>query len=53
VQKREAEFEPVYDEESLSKVADAYMEWWQKYQDPEFNDFKDIDPLLDTDFRWH
>ncbi|EPR68240.1 DUF4943 family protein [Cyclobacterium qasimii] len=53
VQKREAEFELVYDEESQKKVADAYMKWWQKNQDKQFQDFKDIDPLLDTGLRWH
>ena len=53
VQKREAEFVLVYDEESQKRVADAYMEWWQKNQDKQFQAFKDIDPLLNTGLRWH
>lgn len=53
VQKRATPFEYVPDDESLEIVAEAYMEWWHKYQDLEFDDFKAIDPLLETDLRWH
>jgi hypothetical protein len=34
-------------------VAEAYMDWWQKNRDIDFEQFKTIDPLLETGLKWH
>ena len=50
---RSTPFEMVPDEESLDVVAEAYMDWWQKNRDIDFEQFKTIDPLLETGLKWH
>ena len=53
VQMRVSPFEYVPEDESLEIVAEAYMEWWQKNKDRAFDEFKEVDPMLSTDLRWH
>jgi hypothetical protein len=53
VQMRASPFEYVPEDESLEIVAEAYMEWWQKNKDRAFDEFKEVDPMLSTDLRWH
>ncbi|HBC78528.1 MAG TPA: hypothetical protein DEO60_06140 [Bacteroidales bacterium] len=41
----------VYDAKSQNEAAKAYYEWW--YSGYSLNDKMKIDPLEDTDYRWH
>ena len=34
-------------------VADSYFSWWQINKDKNFDYFKNIDPLKNTELRWH
>jgi hypothetical protein len=34
-------------------VADSYFVWWENNKNNDFAKFSGIDPLADTDFRWH
>lgn len=34
-------------------AADAYNDWWNNNKNKNFDDFKNIDPLENTDYRWH
>jgi hypothetical protein len=43
----------VDDEESQSTAAQAYYDWWYTNMPMNFNEFKNIDPLVETDYRWH
>ena len=43
----------VFDDASHAAAAKAYYDWWTSNQDTDFDDFKAIDPLEDTDYRWH
>ena len=46
-------FEMVPDEESLDVVATAYLNWWLNNKNTDFEQFKAIDPLLETGLKWH
>jgi hypothetical protein len=39
--------------EALEIVAKAYFVWWENNKRKDFNDFKNIDPLKNTDYKWH
>jgi len=41
----------VYDTKSHETSAKAYYDWW--YSSYKLNDKMNIDPLKDTDYRWH
>jgi hypothetical protein len=41
----------VYDAKSQNEAAKAYYEWW--YSGYTLSDKMKIDPLKDTDYRWH
>jgi hypothetical protein len=41
----------VYDTKSHEEAAKAYYDWW--YSSYILNDKMNIDPLKDTDYRWH
>ena len=41
----------VYDTKSQNEAAKAYYDWW--YSSYVLNDKMNIDPLKDTDYRWH
>lgn len=34
-------------------AANAYYEWWKSNEHNDFNSFKNIDPLLTTNYTWH
>ena len=34
-------------------VAESYFSWWAINKDNNFDEFKYIDPLKDTELRWH
>jgi len=43
----------VYCKESHQIAAKAYFDWWENNKQKNFNEFKNIDPLKYTDYRWH
>lgn len=43
----------VYSNESHQIAAKAYFDWWENNKQKNFNEFKNIDPLKSTDYRWH
>lgn len=51
---READgFKLVSDNVSHTIAAKAYYDWWNNNKDKDFEDFKHIDPLETTDYKWH
>ncbi|MBU8892150.1 MAG: DUF4943 domain-containing protein [Bacteroidales bacterium] len=51
--KDSAELDLVYDNLSHEIAAQAYFDWWENNNHSDFNEFKNIDPLIETDYRWH
>jgi hypothetical protein len=51
LQRRGDSFDPITDNESLDIIATAYRLWWN--ESANFEMLRQIDPLMDTDFRWH
>jgi hypothetical protein len=47
------ELDLVYDEESQRVAAQAYYDWWYTHWCMNFDEFKNIEPLAKTDYRWH
>ncbi len=45
------ELKLVYDDRSQNEAAKAYYDWWHSVH--VFKDKMKIDPLKDTDYRWH
>jgi hypothetical protein len=45
------ELDLVYDDKSHKEAAKAYYDWW--HSNPIFKDKMKIDPLKNTDYRWH
>ena len=45
------ELDLVYDTKSQNEAAKAYYDWW--HSSYALNDKMNIDPLKDTDYRWH
>jgi hypothetical protein len=43
----------VSDDLSHTIAADAYFDWWENNKNKDFDDFKNIDPLEETEYRWH
>ena len=43
----------IYSTESHQIAAKAYFDWWENNKQKNFNEFKNIDPLKSTDYRWH
>lgn len=43
----------VYSDESHQIASKAYFDWWEKNKLKDFNEFKNIDPLKLSDYRWH
>jgi hypothetical protein len=40
-------------DESHTVAAKAYFDWWEENKHKDFDVFKNIDPLAETDYRWH
>lgn len=53
VQKREDWSDVERGVEIQKIISNAYFDWWEENRDKEFDDFKNIDPLLTTEYRWH
>jgi hypothetical protein len=47
------ELQMVTSEESHAVAAKAYFDWWNENKHKDFDEFKNIDPLAETDYRWH
>lgn len=47
------DLELVYTNESHEMAANAYFDWWDNNKGMDFDDFKNIGPLIETDYRWH
>jgi hypothetical protein len=43
----------VYSAESQQIAAKAYYDWWENIKHKSFDEFKNIDPLVSTEYRWH
>ena len=48
-----AELKLVYDDQSQKTAAESYFKWWENNKHKDFNEFKIIDPLASTTYRWH
>ena len=46
-------FEIVLDKDSQTTIAKAYREWWINHENQNFDDFKHINPLEGTVYKWH
>lgn len=53
VQKREDWSHIEHSVEIQKIISNAYFDWWEENRDKEFDDFKNMDPLLRTEYRWH
>jgi len=47
------EMKLVVDNPSHEIAAKAYNDWWENNKQKDFNDFKSIDPLAGTSYKWH
>ncbi len=45
--------ELVFDDTSHAISAKAYFDWWNDNSMKDFDEFKNIDPLDSTDYKWH
>lgn len=43
---------PIDDDLSHAVAAAAYQDWWELNKHLSFDEFKEIDPLADTDYMW-
>ena len=34
-------------------ISKSYYDWWENNKGREFNEFKQIDPLTNTEYQWH
>lgn len=48
-----AELKLAMDETAHETVAKAYFDWWENNKQKNFDQFKDIDPLSKTEYKWH
>ena len=53
VQQRKEPFEIKSGVEIQEIISSAYYEWWEKNKNKNFNEFKNIDPLAETEYKWH
>ncbi len=53
VQQREEPFDLESGNEIQELVSKAYYDWWNENKYKEFSSFCNIDPLLETEYRWH
>jgi hypothetical protein len=43
----------VSDQTSHEVAAKAYSDWWENIKQKDFNEFKNLDPLVATKYKWH
>ena len=52
--KRDSEtLDLVYDNTSHEVAAESYFDWWENNKEKDFNEFKHIDPLNNSNYKWH
>lgn len=42
-----------HDDEIYATIRQAYSDWWNENKHKQFSSFCNIDPLIETDYRWH
>lgn len=42
-----------YNSEAYNVLSQVYYDWWENNKDKDFSEFKEIDPLSNTEYRWH
>lgn len=47
------EMELVTDDESRNAAAKSYYDWWIDNEKKDFDSFNNIDPLANTNYKWH
>lgn len=47
------EFPPANLDQAHDTAAEAYYRWWYDNKGKPFDEFKNIDPLSETDYQWH
>lgn len=47
------EYEIKVGSEIQAIISGEYFEWWEGNKDKNFDEFKNIDPLSDTEYRWY
>ncbi len=53
VQQREEPFDLESGSEIQEIISKEYYDWWEENKHKNFNEFKNIDPLSNTEYRWH
>jgi hypothetical protein len=53
VQQSEEPFDLESGNEIQELVSKAYYDWWNENKQKEFSSFCNIDPLLETEYKWH
>lgn len=53
VQQRDEPFDLKSGVEIQEIISSVYYDWWKKNNRKSFNQFKNIDPLSNTAYRWH
>ena len=43
----------VFDDASHKLAAQAYYDWWKNNKQKDFSEFKSVDPLATTKYKWH
>jgi len=42
-----------YNNQAYSIISQAYFDWWENNKNKDFDQFKSIDPLINTNYIWH
>lgn len=53
VQKKGEPFRGANGSETQEIILNAYLDWWSANKGREFDEFKQTNPLEDTEYRWH
>jgi hypothetical protein len=53
VQKREDWSGLEHGDEVHKIISQAYFDWWEGNKHKDFDEFKNVDPLIETEYRWH
>jgi len=48
-----AGFNLIYDDTSHQIAAKAYYDWWENNKQKNYTEFKNTDPLMGTNYKWH
>ncbi|MBW6533611.1 MAG: DUF4943 domain-containing protein [Mariniphaga sp.] len=55
IQKRDAPYEWItdHDNEAYDIVRQVYLDWWESNKNKKYIDFHHINPIENTEYRWH